>query len=309
METELISIIIPVYNVENYLRRCLDSVRAQEYKNIEVILVDDGSKDASGIICDEYAIKDNRFTVIHKTNGGLSEARNFGLEKSNGQYLYFLDSDDWISKDCIRKLYHYLINNNLDIAVGSIGATYENGYSEPYTERGDAIYSAREALFDMSTRKKICVMSCNKLYRKCIWSEIVFPVGRLNEDEFTTYKVILNAKKIGYLDNVTYYYFQRDGSISHSTNIYLKRDAFDAFEEKINCFNSLNYYDLVEAVEYLRLVHIYNAMSCEDLGKQQKIDIRNNSIKNGFLKFVYPHLGLAKSVKAFVRVCYIRKIL
>lgn len=303
---ELVSVIIPIYNVEKYLKRCLDSIKEQEYSDIEVILVDDGSLDSSGKICDEYAVGDDRFMVIHKNNGGLSDARNVGMKKASGKYIFFLDADDWVSKDCIKKLYQYLKEKELDIVAGGISISYSDGRCEQYTEYGDTVYSCKDALYDMGTKKKICVMSWNKLYKRSLLDDIYFPVGKINEDEFVTYKIILRANRIGFLDSNTYFYYQREKSISNSAKMFLKTDALEAFEERIITYKKNNYFDLIETTEYARLMYIYNAMKCEDLNYRQKKKIYENAFDNKFLKYNYSYLGLKKRLLALYRVLYIK---
>lgn len=232
----LISIVIPIYGVETYLKRCLDSVSCQTYRELEVILVDDGSPDKCGEIADAYAAKDNRFKVIHKANGGLSDARNVGMEAATGEFLFFLDSDDVIHENAIEELYSICSDNKADIAISSlynfiesdyehddkrntdikrhfskdeIGIGIRNNYSVEYM---DQIYAMKRILCPGGIGHE----APGKLYRLALWDGIQFPVGELYEDYFTTYKVILKAKKIGILSEPIYGYRVREGSIMQS---------------------------------------------------------------------------------------------
>lgn len=213
MKKALVSIIIPIYKVEPYLRRCLDSVLNQTYSNLEIILVDDGSPDKCPQLCDEYAAKDNRIIVIHKKNGGLSDARNAGLDKSNGEYISFVDSDDWIDEKYVDKLLNIALKENADISIGENIKIHGNFHITP-SETTIKSYSSKEALIHLFTHNHIAFnISCGKLYKKHLFSSLRFPVGKFHEDEFTTYLLFYNAKKISYTSAILYYYYQRTDSI------------------------------------------------------------------------------------------------
>lgn len=304
---DLISIIIPVYNVKDYLDRCMKSVLEQTYSNIEVILIDDGSVDGSEYICDKYVELDTRIVLIHKENGGLSDARNTGIGTAKGKYIFFLDSDDWISAECIELLYLNLKNNNLDISVGGIAKSYNNGIVKRYTEKGNKIYNSAEASFDIGTRLKICTMAWNKLYRIELFRDCVYPANRINEDEFVTYKLILKANRIGYVDNITYFYYQRNISIMSSDKCYVKLDALEAFDERIKIYSNLKYLNCIEATEYTRLMYLYNAASCEKLDIEIKKELHKLSKEKEYYKYRYKYLGISKCAKALLRVIAIKR--
>lgn len=211
-----ISVIVPVYNVENYLSKCIETLTAQTYSNIEILLVDDGSTDSSGQICDEYAVKDNRIMVIHKENGGLSSARNAGMPKASGEYIAFVDSDDFVSEDYIESLLEACENNGAKVAA----CGYIEYYSpekqivccgeKPYTLTGE------DAVKDIFTMKNdIHVVAWNKLYARELFvqNEITYPEGKIHEDVFTTYKLCARASTVAYVNKPCYYYVQRKGSI------------------------------------------------------------------------------------------------
>ncbi len=214
MESELISIIVPVYKVEKYLSKCLDSIISQTYKNLEIILVDDGSPDSSGKICDEYAIKDQRIQVIHKENGGVATARNCALDIAKGEYIGFVDSDDWIEPD----MYEFLINNikkyNADISM--CGETiYENGEISVNKADGSVVE------MDCNMAKKETVIGgsmgliWNKIYKKSVVENVRFsPEYGCSEDLLFVYQCVANSSKI-LLDNQSKYsYFRREGGIT-----------------------------------------------------------------------------------------------
>lgn len=218
-EKMLISVIIPVYNVENYLRRCLDSVLNQTYKNLEIILVDDGSTDGSAAICDEYLLKDNRIKVFHKENGGQSSARNFALDIMQGEYICFIDADDLIHIDMIKDLYDCAVSNDADMSLCGIREFDEKNIPD-YLKRQTVeckVVDRNNALLMYDGKYGIIMSSpCNKLYQKSVFENIRFPLKRKLEDLATIYKVYFNCKKIAVLSNVYYYYFMRINSTMHS---------------------------------------------------------------------------------------------
>lgn len=213
-----ISIVVPVYNVERYLERCLKSVLSQSFDDYEVVLVDDGSTDDSGNICDIYAKSYNNFKVIHKENKGLSHTRNIGVDYSNGEFIYFLDSDDYIIPDCLKILYENLLNTKADISCGSFGF-FEDKHPlnvEYEVNNKHSIYSSEDACIKLLYGKRFYTSSCNILIKTEIAKKNHFPLGKYHEDEMTTFRYFLEAKKIVMNGAKTYYYYQREGSIMHS---------------------------------------------------------------------------------------------
>ena len=216
---DLISVIIPVYNVEAYLERCVDSVLSQTYKDLEIILVDDGSTDKSISICDAYAKKDQRIKVIHKENGGLSDARNAGLDMFNGNYVTFIDSDDWIEEDYIEYLHQLIVENQADLAVCDFNYIDEQGtlYNSPQNNGHVYIWNQKEALIKLLTGNKMETSAWAKLYKSSIFVEnsIRYPYGRLFEDIPVTYVYILKSQSIVFGGRSLYNYFYRPQSISN----------------------------------------------------------------------------------------------
>lgn len=224
MEENLVTIIIPVYNVERYLKRCVESVIHQTYNNLEIILVDDGSTDDCSNICDEYKKLDSRIKVFHKKNGGLSDARNYGLDNMSGDFVYFLDSDDYISVDAIECLMESQKTNNSDIVIGNSVIVDENdNISEWSCALNDENFLTKELL----DRKKVpgkYVIACNKLYRITVFNNIRFPKSLIHEDEYILSDIVRNSKNTSTISRVTYYYFQRTNGIMKSKSI--KRGDF-----------------------------------------------------------------------------------
>lgn len=231
----MISIIVPIYKVEDYLHRCVDSLLGQTCRDFELILVDDGSPDRCGEICDEYAARDPRTLVIHKKNGGLSDARNAGLEIARGEYIAFVDSDDWVSPRYLELLLKALESTGSDICECSVLRT--GGESYPTAEETEPeVFETVPAMEQLICDGKFHQHVWNKLYRREVIGEIRFPRGKTNEDEFWTYQVFGRANRVTRIDTVLYNYFQRPGSIM-GTGYSLKR--LDALEAKLQRQNYL----------------------------------------------------------------------
>lgn len=224
-----ISVIVPVYNVEPYLRRCVDSILNQTFSDFECILVDDGSPDGCPAICDEYAEKDSRVKVIHKKNGGLSDARNVGLDKANGKYVSFIDSDDWIHPQMLEILYKGLMDNNVLISICEYKLVE---HQEPYTAVTEPIFEKRYGMDFLITNNIIAVIACSKLYDKRLFDGIRYPYGKWHEDEFVTYKLLYKAETIAYTVKPLYFYFQNENGITKSAYTTKHLDALDAMEER-----------------------------------------------------------------------------
>lgn len=239
MSLELISVIIPIYKVEEYLDHCIKSIVEQTYRKLEIILVDDGSPDKCPLKCDEWAVRDRRIRVIHKKNGGLSDARNVGMSIATGLYISFIDSDDWISPDFYEKLYRSITESNAQIAASGIVWAYNDHlqYDDFIYDRH--IFSAEDALKTLIQGRGFYAVAWNKLYKKSLFDGIEFPVGKLHEDEFVTYKLVGKATKLVLCQKTFYYYRQREGSIMKEWSI-RHLDALDAFFQR-NKYLAKNY--------------------------------------------------------------------
>ena len=211
----LISVIVPAYNVEKYLARCLDSILTQTYTNIEVILIDDGSTDETGRICDDYAGKDERVKVIHQVNQGLAEVRNVGLREAKGEWIQFVDSDDWIEPNTLETCYRYAQEYNADIVSFQYIQETDSGksYSAVKEHKPPEVMTSEKALSVIFIPQFIDVAAWNKLVRKECYHGVVYPKGKLYEDTYTTYKVIANAERVLYITNEFYHYLRRKDSI------------------------------------------------------------------------------------------------
>lgn len=210
------SIIVPVYNIAEYIERCIESLRNQTIRDIEIILIDDSSKDGSSEICDKLSKEDGRIKVIHnKRNGGLSEARNKGIEVAAGQYLTFVDGDDYVSKDYIEYLLHIINDYDVDISIGSYQII--NGENDINNTRiaNDIITMGCEEAIKRYLYGKISVSATTKLYKKSLFEDITFPSGKQFEDIFTTLQLIKKATRIGIGEKPIYAYVMRNDSIVH----------------------------------------------------------------------------------------------
>lgn len=259
-----ISVIIPVYNVEKYLDRCLESVVNQTYKNLEIILVDDGSPDNSPRMCDEWAEKDSRIKVIHKKNGGLSDARNVGVDNASGDWIYFIDSDDYIDLKTFEIMINAAINNDCDMAV----AMYDNVVKDvvwhnDFGSKIDVMTSANyvKEYYDNVFNKQFLlgscqIIACNKLMKKSIAKEFPFPAGKLHEDEFTTYKLCYKCKKIAVVREALYFYIRHDSSITITKKTKTNFVYLDALKERFQFFKCNKEDELMQ----LALIHLMTTL-------------------------------------------------
>ncbi len=260
---ELITVIIPVYKVENYINKCIDSVLDQSYERLEIILVDDGSPDNCGRICDEYAKKDDRIRVIHKENGGLSSARNAALDVMKGQWVMCVDSDDYVHRDIVKRLYEAAIRNNADISVCS--HYQEKGDSLSVTERlsdNEQVYGNLEALRKLVEDDEIKNYAWGKLYRAELFDGVRYPDGRNYEDIATTYYLFDRAKKVVKIPYYLYYYLIRDDSISFNKSKQMWHKGCHASclgqEERCSYFKDKGYDELYTLAQSKLLPYLYS---------------------------------------------------
>jgi len=219
-QKELISIIVPIYKVEPYLSKCIDSILAQTYTNLEIILVDDGSPDSCPAICDEYAAKDNRIIVIHKENGGLSSARNAGLDIAKGEYIGFVDSDDWIEPDMYEKLLQNAEMYQAEISVGGVNDELltNEGTTILKTTKTDSVnHRCCTCTEAMQNYFKGSWSAWDKIYQKKVFENVRFPVGEINEDEAIVLHLLEKCSKVVYTNEVFYHYIHRPSSITTSS--------------------------------------------------------------------------------------------
>lgn len=228
-----LSVIMPVYKAEEYIYKAVDSILNQTYTNLEVILVDDGSPDNCGKICDEYAEKDSRVKVIHKKNGGQADARNFGIEAASGEFIGFVDSDDYIEPYMYQEMIDYMQQNSLDIVCGDTKQIKGKKIKFKPRHKENLIWNKNEAICENLSGSLDNAVT-NKIYKRKVIGDIRFPKGRVYEDVATIYKFIYNADRVGYLAKGYYYYIKRKGStISTSFNSKSRYDCFVGYIERL----------------------------------------------------------------------------
>lgn len=281
-----ISIIIPVFNVEKYLEKCLESIIAQSLKEIEIILVNDGSTDQSYAICKKYQAIDERIIVLDKKNGGLSDTRNYGLQYATADWIGFVDSDDYVDRDFYEKLYCACVNGKVDIAVAGIKKVDNSGkvlYKSGYIHEG--IVSNSDAMKSMLNARGISNSVCNKLFKKSLFSCEPFPVGRLYEDEYVTYRIVDKCINIYYLDSTYYYYRENPKSITHKRFSKQELDRIEASLYRLDYLKK-NHQELVnDGKRYL----MYDCLTT--LSKMEKYKTKyNNIILNNIRKCLWAYL-------------------
>ena len=301
-EEPLISVIIPIYNVEQYLKRCIDSVLSQTYTNLEIWLVDDGSTDGCGGICDEYAEKDGRIKVIHKENRGQAEARDAALDKMTGEYVTYVDSDDFTRNDMIEKLLEVLSESDADMAV----CGFESGKDDSFKSKEKSDYAVTiwnddtkyDCLFDDKYRNFIAC-PCGKLYKSNIFESIRYPAGKIYEDEFTIHYIIEKCNRIVFIDERLYYHFERKGSTTRSGYSLRSLDAVEAMEDRCGFFEAIGDKYLIMRCykEYLRRVQYhYYSLKKYFPNLNEKIEWIWNGYKEKY-KFVYKQITVTERIR------------
>jgi len=266
MQDVLVSVIVPVYNVEAYLGRCVDSILAQTYGNLEVILVDDGTKDNCDKLCDAYAAIDTRVRVIHKENGGLSSARNAGIDIARGEYLVFVDSDDWIEPDAVESLLHTALEHGVELAIaGRWDVKAETGEKKlGLCPEKQEVLTAEETIRRIFRWDHCDSASWDKIYHRRLFRQIRFPYGVVCEDVPIMYRIVLDAGRVAFLDKPVYNYFHRPGSITYS-KISEKTFHFAKHTAVILPWILEHYPNLEKEARYLRIRSLVYAVQSVDL--------------------------------------------
>ena len=293
MENIKVSIVVPIYNVERYIEKCIDSIICQTYKNIEIILVNDGSTDESEKIILKKIVADERIKYVNKKNGGLSSARNAGIKEATGKYICFIDSDDWIDKKYVETLVSAAEKNDSEIVICNIRHVFEDGTIKEKTEQieKNEIINSREAIRQLFLGKKYRCHAVNKLCRTSLYKDnnIFFPEGKIYEDVFTTYRLILKAKKIYLCKEYLYFYLRnRTGSIL-STSFNEKRlniiEALNMIVEnkdisKMELNSELQFFYLQEIIALFSYIYpIFNKKNKQQLKECfKKINAKRNKI-------------------------------
>lgn len=321
---ELVSLIIPIYKVEPYLERCINSVMMQTYNNLEIILVDDGSPDRCGDICEQFAQRDSRIRVYHKTNGGLSDARNYGVERSHGTYITFIDADDYIAPDYVEYLCGFLKKYDAEISCCCMMKTTENTVTYGINDKIPQVQllTGKEACGELlGSLYYVLVTACGKLYKSEIVKKYPFPIGRKHEDEATTCKYYYAANRVVVGNHCLYAYYQNLNSIMHTNSDSLNVDAIWTQEHRAMFFEEQNEKGLAQAAwDKLFYYCLYDSISNQgrcnhflrNLKKRKKLSVRTQFelhlfsmspwIFNKYLKIVIYPLGKIKE-----KVKYINK--
>ena len=294
----MISVIIPVYNVEKYIKRCLESVINQTYKDIEIIIIDDGSTDNSGIICEEYSKRDKRIKVVHTENAGAARARNIGLDMAKGEYISFIDSDDWIMLNFLSTLLYLCKDNDADIAKCETIDVKDENFKINNNNTEIKIYNSKEIMNSIYSQPKLFnVAVMNKLYKRKIFENLRFKEGIINEDEDILCKVIYNAETIVITNQVLYCYFLSENSVTRSKFRVKNLDILDIFKDRMEFLKNNGYIEIYRQTEaqYLRIIGIfyYNIFKNDWKDKEKYLDdllqrrnnINNNIKHNKYINF------------------------
>lgn len=255
-----ISLIVPAYNIKDYLSACLDSCLAQDFKeNYEIIIVDDGSTDGTAEICDTYAKKSEKITVVHQKNSGLSAARNIGIKKAKGNYVALIDGDDCIAKTFLSHLYQAIKDTDSEIAICDF-TEFENTLPSTPKAKNPAVTSGQSATIRLLTgQENRDIIACNKLYQKSLFKNIQYPIGKLHEDNLTTYKLFAAAVKVASINESLYFYRQRSGSITAEQDLlsrlqtkeHAAKEAIAYFKHDQNLKNAADIALLLSKFAYL----------------------------------------------------------
>jgi len=314
------SIIVPVYNTERYLKKCIDSILIQKFSDFELILVDDGSEDGCGDMCDQYAEYDSRVRVIHKKNMGVSAARNDGLDKASGDYILFVDSDDWIENNCLEVL-NDVITENIDVVVFGLKKFFKNKIDIILPE----LYVKSEEIKEKLISDEYKAWTCNKCYRRSLFSNLRFKIGIYYEDIYTLPRMIYNAKSIVSIKQALYCYNQMNvNSITNDTTslkmydlVMARKENSDfAYKNNLGCFQKCVFKMVCEAMNCV-ILHTSDRKLSKEQEKTLMGIIQNNkgiilATRNNYMLFKYYH-GLAKiekekvkKAKYYIYYCYFK---
>lgn len=302
-ENVLISIIVPVYNVKNYLDRCIESIVKQTYSNLDIILVDDGSEDGSGSICDQWGQNDNRIHVFHKSNGGLSSARNYGMRKARGELIGFVDSDDYIAEDMYEKL-HCSMKDDVDITCCGRICVYPDRKIKAFCLNAPARFSSREAMEEVILLRRISSSVCTKLFRRNLFNGLSFPAGRVSEDVYMLYQLLKRSRDVVHIGEGKYFNYYRKDSISNK-EFYMRRVDYVLFKRDI-CLDVKEVYpqlNMQAEAGYLKAVLsiMESVMNCSMRKKYDYIEKR--------LKKVLCHMAARAMRNDYIEKDIKRKIL
>ena len=299
----MISVIVPVYKVEKYLSQCIDSILNQTYRDFELILVDDGSPDRCGEICDRYAAQDDRIKVVHQANGGFSAARNAGIDLASGEFLTFVDSDDYLHEEALEALHRSLVENDADFSMGYHEKVSETGepIPEPISQVKDEVLSGREVLLNNMYFPLFYIVPWNKLFKRELFSDIRFPLGKCHEDIFILYKLIYKSSKIARVPRILYYYRQNpNGFMALGVTLEKSFCNLEALIERMEFFEKHDLCCLSEGLSYYLLNTYFILRTNFSLTDPAYIK-RFRAIKRNARFFIYKY---RKHFKAKEIICF-----
>lgn len=299
MADDKVSVIVPVYNVEKYLRRCLDSIINQTYRNLEIILVDDGSPDNCGVICDEYASKDHRVQVIHRENGGLSVARNAGLDVATGEYIAFVDSDDWLADEFVEKLHANAEQNALVVTNLFFWESDIKNWTAMEQREFETIDSYE---FWKRTTENECtpyIVACSKLYPRKIFNDLRFPEGLIHEDEAILHHVVNQVNYIHVIHDPLYYYRQSNSSIMGQGFNPRRLDGFVAWADRLGYFRKYGFVEAEDALANKYWIRYKNQIVMVNPSDDQEGHWKK-AVQ--YFKYAFPSLMRSKSIRASQKV-------
>lgn len=278
----LISVILPIYNIKDYLDKCMKSIFAQTYKNLEIIMVDDGSTDGCGKLCDEYLEKDKRIRVFHKENGGLSDARNYGIERVSGEYITCIDPDDYVDKDYVEYLYKLIEKYKTKMSICQHRVLFDNGRIDDKGNSGDEVLPNKRCIERMLYHDVIDTSAWAKLYHKDLFRNVKYPFGKLFEDISTTYKLMLQCREIAVGYESKYNYFIRSNSIVNGKFNPKKMDLLE-MTDQMGRDVIAEYPDLSGAVLRRRVYARFSTIN-------QMLDVKEyQNERNEMIRFVKAH--------------------
>lgn len=309
-----ISVIVPIYNVEIYLRKCIDSIINQTFEDLEIILVNDGSPDGCGAICDEYAGKDSRVRVIHKEHRGVSDARNAGIDIATGEYITFVDGDDYIAVDMCEKLYSALTENKAEISVCNAVSVDENyqpidSLNSSSSVR-DELLNGRDILFKKLTAdfNWYWVVVWGKLYKSNLFDALRFPVGKIHEDDFMAHRMFFDRERVASVSERLYYYLRRSDSITGNKTIYNTLYALETFLDRIIYYENKNTEKTeVDKIFHKIEPHLRYVFNEKGLYRNKKyrpllIEVKKylTTAEKLYLKYKIP---ITKRIKLYLHIC------
>ena len=298
-----VSVIVPVYKVEPYLDRCIQSIVNQTYTNLEIILVDDGSPDNSPAMCDEWAKKDSRIVVIHKDNGGLSSARNAGVDTATGEYISFIDSDDYVDVDMIHSMLNYALDNNLSVVCCGRYRVSGDNKNEMFNLSSDTICTGEEAIKQILIGGFIEEAAWDKIYHKSIFKNRRFPLGEINEDIVQTINILGSCDNVGHIGKSYYYYCENQNSITTSKYTPKKKVCLKHLDE-IKLYLNTYYPHLLKYYYFLETRYcqglLYLLLDNREIFNKYRIDY--NEVYTRFKKsFIKSQFGKVYSISERIK--------